>query len=106
MKKNPKEKQRNTTRKAGGKADNVRFAHVKNPLVRAFAVRLLEWRKTEHRTLKEVAAELDLSISIVCEWEHGRRFPSVDHLQTLARYTGIPAWSFLREGGGKRPASG
>ena len=92
---------RNKTQKVGGKAGDVRFARVKNPLVRCFAVRLLNWRKAEGRTLKEVAAELDLSISIICEWEHGRRFPSVDHLQALVQYTGIPAWSFLRESKGK-----
>jgi len=92
---------RNKTQKAGGKAGDMRLAGVKNPLVRCFAVRLLNWRKAEGRTLKEVAAELGLSISIICEWEHGRRFPSVDHLQALAQYTGIPAWCFLRESKGK-----
>ena len=73
-----------------------RFSHVKNPLVKIFASRLLKWRQAEGRTLKELASALDLSVSIICEWEHGRRFPSVDHLQDLSKFTGIPAWEFLK----------
>ncbi len=68
----------------------------KNPLVKAFAVRLQQWRKGEGRPLKEVAGDLDVSIAIICEWEHGNRFPSVDHLYQLARYTGIPASEFIK----------
>jgi transcriptional regulator with XRE-family HTH domain len=67
-----------------------------NPLVRSFADRLKEWRRKEGLLLKDVAAALKVSISIVCEWELGHRFPSVDHLQAIALYTGIPAWQFLK----------
>ena len=75
---------------------SARLSHVRNPLVRAFAERLVRWRQEHGITLKTVASDLDVSISIVCEWEHGRRFPSADHFLLLARYTGIPAWGFLR----------
>ena len=64
--------------------------------MKTFATRILKWRQEEGRTLKQLATALDLSVSIICEWEHGRRFPSVDHLQDLAKYTGIPAWEFLK----------
>jgi ribosome-binding protein aMBF1 (putative translation factor) len=74
-----------------------RLAAVKNPLVKAFAFRLAQWRQTENKTLKEVGGAIDLSVAIICEWEHGRRFPSVDHLLALSRYSGIPASEFLRE---------
>jgi transcriptional regulator with XRE-family HTH domain len=86
-------------------AIHERLAPVKNPLVKSFATRVLKWRQTEGKTLKEVASDLDMSMAIVCEWEHGHRFPSIDALLALSKYTGIPASEFLREpkeGGGKR----
>lgn len=73
-----------------------RFAKVQNPLVKIFATRLMKWRQAEGKTLKDIASDLELSVSIICEWEHGRRFPSVDHLHDLAKYTGVPAWMFLK----------
>jgi transcriptional regulator with XRE-family HTH domain len=69
--------------------------HAENPLVGAFAVRLKAWREENGLPLKRVAAKLEVSTSIVCEWEHAHRFPSVDHLWALSKFTGIPAWEFL-----------
>jgi transcriptional regulator with XRE-family HTH domain len=87
-------------KKTEGQAEKAdRLSGVRNPLVRAFAGQLMQWRKEKGLSLRHIASELDLSISIVCEWEHGRRFPSVDHLQALALYMGVPAWSLLRESG-------
>ncbi len=74
-----------------------RLAAVKNPLVRAFAGRVKRWRQEKRMTLKNIADELDLSVSIVCEWEHGNRFPSVDHLLELSCLMGVPAWTLLRD---------
>jgi len=68
----------------------------KNPLVKTFATKLLIWRTEEGKTLKQTANALDMSIAIVCEWEHGRRFPFCDHLLALSKLTGIPAWEFIR----------
>lgn len=65
--------------------------YVANPLVEAFAMRMKEWRQEKGITLKVMAAKTDLSMAILCEWEHGHRFPSVDHLWAMAKYTGIPA---------------
>jgi transcriptional regulator with XRE-family HTH domain len=72
------------------------YATPDNPLTKAFARRVREWRGDNGKTLKEMANAMELSISIVCEWEHGRRFPSVNHLYKLAQYTGIPASEFVR----------
>jgi transcriptional regulator with XRE-family HTH domain len=47
--------------------------------------------------LKEVAADLGVSIAIVSEWENGHRFPSIDHLQALTQYTGISASRFFKD---------
>jgi transcriptional regulator with XRE-family HTH domain len=67
-----------------------------NPIVEAFAVTFKEWRASSGKRLREVAADLDLSISIVSEWENGNRFPNADHFHAIAQHTGIPAWKFLR----------
>jgi transcriptional regulator with XRE-family HTH domain len=67
----------------------------RNPLVDAFAMRIKAWRQDAGKTLKAVAKDTGLSMAILCEWEHGHRFPSVDHLQAIAEYTGIPACVFL-----------
>lgn len=67
-----------------------------NPLVTAFALRLKEWRQAKGLTLKIMATKTGLSTAIICEWEHAHRFPSVDHLWAVSKYTGIPAWELLR----------
>lgn len=69
-----------------------------NPLVVRFAARLKAWRREQGKPLKEVAADLGVSIAIVSEWEHGHRFPSVKHLQAVTRYTGISASDFFSNG--------
>lgn len=92
MKKKSKQK-----KMAGKFSQEDRLAAVKNPLVRAFAGRVKRWRKEKGMTLKNIADELDLSVSIVCEWEHGNRFPSVDHLLELSCLMGVPAWTLLRD---------
>ncbi len=69
-----------------------------NPLVSRFAARLKKWRREQGKPLKEVAADLGVSIAIVSEWEHGHRFPSVKHLQAVTRYTGISASAFFSNG--------
>ena len=74
-----------------------------NPLVIAFGTRLHEWRTERHLTLKEVAGALGVSISIVSEWERGHRFPSVDHLYAVSRYTDTPACCYLYYDNGECP---
>ena len=90
-------KQVNRQQAKGPKEDEGCLADVKNPLVLTFARNLGRWRRGKGYTLKDVATELDMSISIVCEWEHGRRFPSAGHLLAVSRIMGVPAWTLLRE---------
>jgi transcriptional regulator with XRE-family HTH domain len=81
---------------------------LENPLVGAFARRVKEWRQGKGLTLKVMAGDTGLSMAILCEWEHGHRFPSVDHLWAVAQYTGIPAWELIRPAKGvatKKPRS-
>lgn len=70
--------------------------HATNPLVQAFATRLRQWRKQRGLTLKYVSAETGFSMPIICEWEHGDRFPAVENLQAIAQYIGISASDLLR----------
>lgn len=82
---------------------STQTAQHKNPLVQAFSGRLREWRRESGKTLKEVSADTGLSMAILCEWEHGHRFPSVEHLQDISEYCKIPAWCLLYTGKGVPP---
>ena len=55
-----------------------------------FAKAFGAWRRKNNRTLKDIAAELGVSLSSVNSWERGERFPTAEHFQALADYTGIP----------------
>ena len=57
--------------------------------------RLREWRTGVGWPLKRVSSDLGISISILSEWERGRRFPSGKNLDVLSRYTGIPVSCFF-----------
>ena len=94
----------NNVRRTGRPAtrEHLQTPQRMNPLVQAFSARLSAWRQETGKTLKEVSADTGLSTSILCEWEHGHRFPSVEHLQAIAIYTKIPASSFLVTKGAKR----
>jgi transcriptional regulator with XRE-family HTH domain len=45
--------------------------------------------------MEAVAAELGVATSTWGHWEEGRRFPTLENLALLARYTGIPIQHFL-----------
>lgn len=63
-----------------------------------FGTRLRIWRRSEGLPLKRVAHELDVSVSVVSQWERGLRFPSVRNLDRIAQYMDIPVCSLLYEG--------
>ena len=67
-------------------------------LTKAFSARLKAWRTENGLTLKTVAKGTGVSTSIVCEWEHGTRFPSAEHLETVARFMGSPACCLIYDG--------
>ncbi len=71
--------------------------------IQSFARRLREWRQGRGLPLKHIAKELGVSISIISEWEHGHRFPSVANLEALGNYTGLPVCCLLYHGDGPCP---
>ena len=82
---------------------STRTAQHRNPIVQAFSSRLRDWRRASGKTLKQVSADTGLSMAILCEWEHGHRFPSVEHLQEISAYAKIPVWCLLYTGKGEPP---
>ena len=69
-------------------------------LTKAFSSRLKAWRTENGLTLQAVAKGMSVSTSIVCEWEHGTRFPSAEHLETVARFMGTPVCCLIYAGKG------
>jgi transcriptional regulator with XRE-family HTH domain len=55
-----------------------------------FAKAFGTWRRKNHIPLKQVAADLGIAVSTVNSWELGLRFPTGEHFQALADYTGLP----------------
>ncbi len=85
--------------------NNGSSLHPPGTVIKAFAHRLREWRQGAGLPLKHVARDLGVSVSIVCEWEHGHRFPSIAHLEGISRYVGLPACCLLFHGQGQCPHS-
>jgi len=77
--------------------------HPSGTVIKAFARRVRDWRLEAGLPLKHVARDLGVSVSIVCEWEHGNRFPSIAHLEAISRYVGIPVCCLLFHGHGHCP---
>ena len=59
------------------------------------ASRLGWWRSKAGLPLKRIAHDIGVSISTVSQWERGTRYPCMEHLESLADYTGIPMCAFL-----------
>ena len=79
---------------------------VKQPqVVTDFSERLLAWRAEQGLPLKHIAQAVGLSVSIISEWEHGNRFPSVINLDALARCMGVPVCSLLYHKHGDCPCA-
>ncbi len=71
-----------------------------------FGTRLRLWRRSEGYPLKLVAHDLDVSVSVVSQWERGLRFPSVKNLDRIAQYMDIPVCSLLYDGNNECPHKG
>ena len=54
-----------------------------------FAIIFKAWRREKHLLLKQVAADLGVTVSIVSLWELGRRFPDGKNIEQLLQYTGL-----------------
>jgi transcriptional regulator with XRE-family HTH domain len=54
----------------------------------SFAAAFKNWRRKRNVPLKQVAADLGISVNTVNLWELGKRFPTGQHFEMLAEYTG------------------
>ncbi len=48
------------------------------------------WMKAHGHPLKCVAGRLGVAESTICQWARGKRFPSPENLDDLARCAGVP----------------
>lgn len=55
----------------------------------AFSAALGGWRKQKRIPLKQVAADLGVSISTINAWERGERFPTGYHIELIVKYTSL-----------------
>jgi len=86
---------RNSTGQAKGK--------VRCLAAMAFGNHLRDWREHNDVSLKEMAADLDISISTVSAWETGRRFPSGVHCDLVAEYLSEPVYQLFYNEKGTGP---
>ncbi|MDH7504259.1 MAG: helix-turn-helix transcriptional regulator [Verrucomicrobiota bacterium] len=56
----------------------------------SFATAFKNWRRQHRIPLKQIAADLGLSIATISSWELGSRFPTGRNLEKLVNYTGLP----------------
>ena len=89
----------------GRSGKRSKSARPASPVVRAFAKRLNDWRRQTGLPLKRVAQDVGVSVSIVSEWEHMHRFPSLANLEALAAYMHTPVCCLLYTGPGPCPHS-
>jgi transcriptional regulator with XRE-family HTH domain len=68
------------------KPDAPLHCDIRTSFARAFSA----WRRKNNIPLKQIAAELGISVSTVNAWELGGRFPTGEHFQALVNYTGVP----------------
>jgi transcriptional regulator with XRE-family HTH domain len=81
-----------TTKKKSG------FKRPKLSTADSFGARLRVWRHELGHPLKRVAHDLDVSVSVVSQWERGLRFPSVRNLDKIATYMELPVCNLLYNG--------
>ena len=71
----------------------------------AFGSHLREWRDHNNVSLKELAADLEISVSTVSAWETGRRFPSGVHCDLVATHLGQAVYELFNDQNGSTPAT-
>jgi transcriptional regulator with XRE-family HTH domain len=57
---------------------------------------LREWRMQHSLKAADVAARLGVAPATWGHWETGKRFPSLENLVLVSRFTGIPIQHFFR----------
>lgn len=50
-------------------------------------MKLLEYRKKETKTQKEMAALLGVSLIVYCSWEYGLRYPTRNNMKNIVEKT-------------------
>lgn len=55
-------------------------------MIKILSERLKEQRELKHLSQKDVASALNMSASIISNYENGERLPSLENLITLARF--------------------
>lgn len=50
-------------------------------------MKLLEYRKKQNKTQKEMAELLMVSLIVYCSWEYGIRTPTKNNMQKIVAYT-------------------
>jgi len=68
-----------------------------------FSKNLRAWRAEHGFPLKQVASDLKVSVPTVDAWETGHRFPTAEHLDRIAKRTGIPVCMLFCSGNGHCP---
>lgn len=63
----------------------------------SFAENLKRYRKQQKLTQHRLAKKIGVSQVLVCEWEKGVRYPSVDKVYDIARALNIEAHILLRQ---------
>jgi transcriptional regulator with XRE-family HTH domain len=64
--------------------------------MRTLLARLISaWIKAHGHPLKCVAGRIGVAESTICQWARGKRFPSPDNLDDLARCAGVPTICLL-----------
>lgn len=63
----------------------------------SFAENLKWYRKQQKLTQHRLAKKIGVSQVLVCEWEKGVRYPSVDKVYDIARALNIEAHILLRQ---------
>jgi transcriptional regulator with XRE-family HTH domain len=58
--------------------------------------KLHTWRKNKGYSLQKVADKLDVSVSVISQWERGLRFPSLKNIDKLAEYMDLKVWQLFK----------
>ena len=64
--------------------------HFRCDIRASFATAFRNWCLKENIPLKQVAADLGVSLATVSMWESGKRFPTGRHFEMLTDYTDMP----------------
>ena len=61
---------------------------IKCDIRNSFAIAFKNWRRKNKVPLKQIAADLGVSVNAISLWELGKSFPTGEHFEILAAYTG------------------